>query len=118
MQILLAKNHSYDLTYLYESLMTTLTRSRFVTSLEIVNSYTLKFRMVRLKVRKPYCGNHPAHCETRGIVRKPRKLNFLEGADWVAFNDLLNDVLDSLAISATVKSSACLIRKGHLTKCS
>lgn len=68
---------------------------------------------VRLNVAKDYCGNHPYACPVRpGGPRPHKKTKNLEGADWVAFNDMLNDVLDTLNVSANVASSLCIIRKG------
>ena len=69
-----------------------------------------KLRSIRLKNPKPYCGNHPNACETTN--GKTRKSKFLEGADWVQFDDMLNDWADEILLSATIKSTACLIRKG------
>jgi hypothetical protein len=43
-------------------------------------------------------------------------MSCLEGADWVAFNDMLNDVLDALNVSANVASSLCIIRKGAMRR--
>lgn len=69
----------------------------------------LNLKMIRLKQSKRYCGNHPNACDIEG----GRMGNFLEGADWVEFNDRLNDVLDSLHVSAFVRSDRIVIcRKG------
>lgn len=57
---------------------------------------------VKLKGAKDYCGNHPAACERIGIRHVKRR--FLEGADWVEFNDTLNDLLDTFCVSAVVQS--------------
>lgn len=68
---------------------------------------------VRLKTSKDYCGNHPFSCPVRpGGHRPHHKLSYLEGLDWVEFNDTLNNVLDELEVSAHVASSRCVIRKG------
>lgn len=64
---------------------------------------------VRLREKKGYCGNHPNACV---LQRKHKTMNYLEGADWVGFNDMLNDVLDNLKISADVASTHVIIRKG------
>lgn len=79
---------------------------------------TVKHRMVsikrvRLRKSKEYCGNHAKACERPG--KKERKGTWLEGADWVEFNDRLNNLLDSLNVSAQVASAkgvGCIIRKG------
>lgn len=70
---------------------------------------------VRLRVAKDYCGNHPLPCPVRPWQphQAHKKLTYLEGADWVAFNDMLNDVLDKLKVSADVASSHVIIRKGY-----
>jgi hypothetical protein len=47
-----------------------------------------------------------------GGERPHKHTKNLEGADWVAFNDMLNDMLDALSVSADVGSSLCIIRKG------
>lgn len=73
---------------------------------------------VRLRECKFYHGNGP---DNRGTMtrrgwqpgKKPIKVSFLEGADWVEFNDLLNDFLDARNISADVQSRAAVIRKGR-----
>ncbi len=54
---------------------------------------------VFLKDSKEWCGSHPNACE---IIERSRKARWLEGADWVEFNDRLNDVLDALSIEARV----------------
>lgn len=66
---------------------------------------------IRLAEAKPYCGNHPDACEVG--IGKPRRAKFLEGADWVDFNDRLNDVLDRLDVDADVASAVCNIRQGR-----
>jgi hypothetical protein len=72
----------------------------------------LTFRNIRLKESKLYCGSHPAQCEINGIS-KPRKAKFLEGADWIAFNDMMNDIADKLGLSVDIASLVCCIRKGE-----
>lgn len=70
---------------------------------------------VRLKESKRYCGNHPFACpiDVNHFRRSHKKHKYLEGADWVAFNDMINDVLDDLGVSANVRSSLVIIRKGR-----
>ena len=41
-----------------------------------------------------------------------RNAKYLEGLDWVEFNDRINDVLDSLNVNARVYTSVCEIRRG------
>jgi hypothetical protein len=73
----------------------------------------IKMGQVRLKSAKDYCGNHPGGCEFPGLG-PDRKAKFLEGADWVEFNDRVNDVLDRLCINAHVENSLLIIRKVDL----
>ena len=72
------------------------------------------FHNIRLIEKKPYCGNHPAACDVAGGRRGDR----LEGADWVDWNDRLNDALDVLGVSARVQSAVCIIRKGRARRTS
>ncbi len=91
-----------------------LTKSRFTALVEISGD-KVKIRNVRLKQNKDYCGNHPFTCPIRPWGNeKHKKLNYLEGADWVGFNDMVNDVLDKLNVSADVASSLVKIRKGEI----
>lgn len=87
-----------------------LSKSRFTASVE-TGKGRVKLRTIRLKIAKPYCGNHAFLCPFDG--RRKRRATFLEGADWVDFNDQLNDLLDSLEIDAIVASSVCTIREGR-----
>jgi len=82
--------------------------SRFNFSVEFAGKTVIKLRNIRLKEKKRYCGNHPNACDIEG----GRMGTYLEGLDWVDFNDTLNDVLDSLSVSAYVRSAVCIIRKG------
>lgn len=82
--------------------------SRFKANVEAVSDKRIKVSKIRLKESKPYCGSHPFVCDIEG----GRKANFLEGADWVEFNDRLNDVLDRLNAVAYVRSMICIVRKG------
>lgn len=82
--------------------------SRFTVEVEEVGKTRIKIRNVRLRESKRYCGNHPYACD----IETGRKGKYLEGSDWVEFNDLLNDVLDGLHVGAWVRSSVCEIRRG------
>ena len=73
----------------------------------------VSIHLVRLKESKHYCGNHPLPCPIRPFPKKHIHSTCLEGADWVAFNDMINDVLDNLGVSANVASSLVVIRKGN-----
>lgn len=76
--------------------------------------WIVKLLDVRLKTSKEYCGNHPESCE----IGNPRhtKARYLEGADWVEFNDTLNDILDRLELWADVASSLCVVRRGFMRR--
>jgi hypothetical protein len=90
--------------------------SRFIGRVERHNS-KITIHDVRLREKKDYCGNHPNACPVRfGGPRPHKKMKYLEGADWVGFNDMINDVLDSLSVSANVGSSLCIIRKGLMRR--
>lgn len=78
----------------------------------------LRIYAVRLKTGKYYHGAGPVPqkpMERRGWGKgsyKPHKLCFLEGADWIEFNDLLNDFCDELGLCADIFSRVCSIRRG------
>lgn len=69
----------------------------------------VSFGLVKLAKSKLYCGNHPSACELGN--KDDKKSKHLEGADWVEFDDRLNDLLDTYCISADVGASV-IIRKG------
>ena len=91
-----------------------LARSRFTATLVDERHgrwFVLNIYDVRLRQKKDYCGNHAGPC----LVREKRhfETRYLEGADWVAFNDMLNDVLDRLEAAADVASGHCTVRRGR-----
>lgn len=101
--------------------------SRFTADLEqacLGNKLGLKISTVRLKNKKSYCGAHPGPCPVEG-GRRHRTGRWLEGADWVGFNALLNDVLDDMNAEAIVFSfntesrggSRYYIRRGAERRC-
>ena len=74
-----------------------------------------RFRNIRLRHVKDYCGQHAFSCAVANPGRPPgrhRHAAYLEGADWVAFNDMVNDVLDDLNVSAEVWSDARNVERG------
>jgi hypothetical protein len=73
---------------------------------------TVKIMKVRLREKKSYCGNHPKACE-RAFHGKHKRMDYLEGADWVEFNDNLNDILDYMGVVCDVKSATCYVRQGR-----
>ena len=97
---------------IFTSLTDQVRHSRFTARLEL-NNGKLSIHQIRLKASKSYCGNHPYPCPVTPFERRHRKGKWLEGADWVGFNDLINDVLDDLAVDADVGSSLVTIRKGR-----
>jgi hypothetical protein len=103
-----------DLSTIQWHLQQNLRESRFTADVR-TDWKKITIHQVRLNAAKPYCGNHPYPCPVNpfGFERPHRKGKWLEGADWVAFNDLVNDVLDDLGVSADVASSVVRLRKGR-----
>jgi hypothetical protein len=73
---------------------------------------------IRLKNAKGYCGNHPGACALTGDANPHNRRCFLEGADWVAFHDMVNDLLDAAGVSANVHTMGrrFWIRRGWLRR--
>ena len=99
-----------DLDYLKSVIEAAIEDSRFTATLSQTSKTKIKIEKIRLRDSKPYCGNHPASCR---IEVKSAWRNYLEGVDWVSFNDGINDILDRLGISANVWTSICIIREGR-----
>lgn len=85
----------------------------------------MRIHNIRLKRNKPYHG--PSPTPRRPMKRTPwgrrgnekiARMGFLEGADWVEFNDLLNDFCDEQGLCANVFSSVCMIRRGWFRRIS
>lgn len=89
--------------------------SRFTAEVE-PRRRAVKILQVRLRKKKMYCGNHPKACEAIGGAPHCRR-DYLEGADWVEFNDLVNDVLDMLNVECSVTTAVCILRKGRRRRC-
>ena len=89
--------------------------TRFVLGTKKISNGRLKIEKIRLKESKPYCGNHPGSCAVNGDGAGKR-LPYLEGLDWVEFNDRLNDILDDHNVEAFVRSSVCVIREGKFRR--
>lgn len=72
------------------------------------HGFVWRLKLIRLRQPKDYCGQHAFSCAVAnpGRRQKHRHYSYLEGADWVAFNDMINDVLDDLNLSAEVWSNA------------
>lgn len=92
----------------YTELQQEIANSRFKCEMSS-NNKVISFHKIRLKTSKPYCGNHAGPCLLGGPDKKGA---YLEGADWVAWNDMVNSVLDRMVIEANVSSLICVIRKG------
>lgn len=98
--------------------------SRFTAKITGNYGGSLEIKMVRLRVRKSYCGNHPNECVINPYIgeQKHKVCRFLEGADWVEFNDLLNDALDAGGISCVIFSrpleikERLMVRKGTMRR--
>lgn len=92
-----------------------LATSRFSAEVTVETKGTsVKLSNVRLRDKKEYCGSHPSACEVGNP--KHRKARYLEGADWVDLDDMLNDLLDMMRVEANVASSVCILRKGRLRR--
>lgn len=100
-------------TITYE-LQRDISNSRFRAEVSTIYS-GVDISQVRLRQAKGYCGNHAKACE-RPHVGGHHKHCYLEGADWVEFNDLINDALDRLGAEVRVASSVCVLRKGRLRR--
>ncbi len=64
---------------------------------------------VRLREAKPYCGNHAGPCQVG--AGKHKRARTLEGLDWVAWNDMLNDALDEIEHAGDAGSPRVRIRR-------
>jgi hypothetical protein len=90
--------------------------SRFTAEVE-THKHHVSIHKIRLRKSKDYCGNHPNACPVRPTGPKPhRHSTCLEGTDWVSFNDMVNNILDQMNVSANVASSLCIVRKGALRR--
>lgn len=102
--------HDKDLRRMMISIPKWLRRSRFTAVLSTMRHPSehfigIKIECVRLIRKKDYCGQHAGPCPVNPIFARPhRHYHYLEGADWVGFNDGLNSVLDRLKIAADVWS--------------
>lgn len=84
----------------------------------------LYIKPVRLRTKKPYCGNHPGECQVNPFTGPTKKPNatYLEWDDWVAFHKLVNATLNRLHTHADVWSTPAdvrgkmWIRKGTLPR--
>jgi hypothetical protein len=106
------KNQSHDTAELSLILQRyILSHSRFTAEVFIIGKTVIKIKNIRLVEPRKYCGSHPNACELPGAPM--RKAKYLEGADWVDFNDMINDILDALAVDANVATAVCKVRKNR-----
>jgi hypothetical protein len=111
MQITIAKHQNIDVFNVVNAIEQSINQgSRFNCRIEVLSKNRIKLRNVRLDAKKRYCGNHPNACEVQG---RGRMGNYLEGLDWVEFNDRINDIFDHLNVEANVYTSVCWIRRGR-----
>jgi len=72
--------------------------------------WRVNIETIRLRRSKGYCGNHAGPCRVTG--GRHRKSTCLEGADWVAFNNMVNDVLDNIHHDGDAGSRFVKVRLG------
>ena len=103
MKIVLPKTEETMARHLVNQLEEAITTSRFTAEFEIkmLPKACIDIRKVRLRRSKAFCGNHPNACVLGGV---DAKRSFLEGADWIEMNELINDVLDRNYSGATAFS--------------
>jgi len=109
------KNNSVNQTYFALTLQRYIdVYTRFTARVDVITSKSIKIRNIRLKESRKYCGNHPNACELN--AGPSRSAKYLEGADWVYFNDMINDLCDALYVDATISTAVCKVRKGKLRR--
>ena len=93
-------------------LMARVERSMFRATLTAMGEDSIRVKPVRLKVAKPYCGNHPGECQVSPFTGPTKKPNakWLEWNDWVQFHKLINAVLNRLRVDADVWSNPADVR--------
>jgi hypothetical protein len=121
------KNQDFDLETIAWYLRQAVEASRFTARVSVAafrswerQIWAVRIEVVRLRNRKLYCGQHPGPCVVNpflGIKKHPNSAR-LEGADWVGWNDGINDVLDRLNLDANAwsanREAAKPGRKGNL----
>lgn len=81
-------------------------QSRFIVGTRsVAPNFKLYLGSIRLWRKKDYCGQHPGPCLPSPLGERPHKRgSWLEGSDWVGFNDLLNDICDKLNLTVDIWS--------------
>lgn len=100
---MLISNKKSDVSVAFSALNEAIESSRFKANLHC-GKKGINITQVRLKKSKDYCGNHPGPCLVQEQTH--RHHIFLEGLDWIAFNWLVNNVLDRFSLDANVTSGA------------
>lgn len=104
--------------YLYNQLKEKRDSGRFDFKWEgttTARAHIIRIGNVKLKKPKPYCSAQPGPCWQRSL-HTHCWYNHLEGADWVGFNDGINDILDGMNVQANVRQGAVLIRLAGLRR--
>ncbi len=106
-QLLKAKGSLAFASHISRALNDRLASSPFVATIRVgmgsKDRSCVLLKPVRLRARKPYCGNHPGPCEVLGARKK--NATYLEWDDWVAFHEIVNATLDVLGVEADVWST-------------
>ncbi len=90
-----------DRSKVVKAIKAKLEESRFTADVFEMNHHqhrlVIRLENIRLVDKKDYCGAHPNECQ----VNRPHKTTrYLEGGDWIGWNDMLNDVLDRMKMDA------------------
>lgn len=89
-----------------------------VTCMWLGRKWAVHASPIRLRRSKPYCGQHAGPCPNGGPRNHARR-SFLEALDWIGWNHLVNDVLDSLLADADVWAKIhgrYFVRRGKLRR--
>jgi hypothetical protein len=64
--------------------------------------YVIEMRSIRLRVAKPYCGQHAGPCQ---VDRPLRKSRYLETHDWIDLHKIVNDAHDKCRVQADIHTT-------------
>lgn len=120
-----------DVEVVAKAIRDRLEESRFTARVEYYRSHprcrrmdAVKIECVRLRRKKDYCGQHPNACPVTFVQKKHKRTSYLEGADWVGLNDMINDLCDERNWSADFWSTSpefkgrLFVRSGRLRRVS